>query len=424
MRRRTLLLGAGLACRAAWVPADEAPQGLPIGLGYFGMHFHRLVVAPGDRARPTAWPPGVVGSLRLWDSGTRWGDIAPAPGQWVFDRMDAYVDAAAAQGASVLCTLGSTPRWASARPDEPGPYGPGCAAEPVRLAHWEEYVGRVATRYRGRIAAYELWNEPQFSDFARDRGRPGFFSGSVAQMVELARAARRVLDRVDPSARLATPGFVNGPDRLDLFLSSGGAELVQAVAYHCYAGGSRQFIDQVAEVRQIMRRRGVAGLPFWNTECGVETYAPSEALPEGVARLGEAEAAARTAQFLILGAALGLERFYYYAWDNGHSGLVDADGEPTLRMAALRRVEQWLLGARLSPPEALGRSGVRVRGQRDGRPFLLVWADGGAVRAPIPRGWAPARQEALLPATHADPALSGAPLLLELAPLGAKEEDR
>ena len=112
-------------------------------------------------------------------------------------------------GASVLMVLGSPPRWASARPDEPGPYGPGCAAEPANLDDWDRYVSAVVRRYKGRITTYELWNEPYFSDIPTDRDQPGaFFSGSVATMVNLARRTRAVLDRDDPKAVLLTPGFV------------------------------------------------------------------------------------------------------------------------------------------------------------------------------------------------------------------------
>ena len=423
MRRRDALTALGLLPLAgSAMPqsdllrpppgASSLPKGLgrPIDADYFGAHLHRWVLQPGERAVPTRWPDGLAGSLRMWDSGTRWGDIAPSPGVWSFERMDAYVDGAQAHQAAVLYTLGSTPRWASARPDEPGPYGPGCAAEPVRMAHWEEYVTRVAQRYRGRIQAYELWNEPQFSDYALDRQYPGFFTGSVAQMVALAHAARAVLDRVDPAAVLSTPGFVNGPHRLERFLRSGGASHVQAVAYHFYASDSVQFMQEVAAVRAVSQRAGVSSLPLWNTESGVETHGEGERLPEGIKRrLNEAEAAAMTAQLLVLGAALQLQKFYYYAWDNDRSGMVDRGGAKTLRFAAMQRVQQWLVGARLSPPTMDAASVVQVRGMRDKRHFLLAWsADGKPRPMPVPEGWKLVSTESLTGDVDAVATVAGA----------------
>jgi hypothetical protein len=384
---------------------------------YFGTHLHRLVLKPAEKALATEWPHAQIGALRLWDSDTRWGDVAPRAGAWSFDRMDAYVDRAVAEGASVVYTLGSTPRWASARPDEPGAYGPGCAAEPIRLAHWEEYVARVANRYRGRIRAYELWNEPTFADFAVDRQHPGFFTGTAEAMVVLARAARRVLDQVDPPALLTTPGFVNGPHRLDLFLSRGGAEFVQAVAYHFYARDSAQFAQQITEVRHVMRERGVAGLPLWNTECGVETYAADEPLPEGVAeRITPGAAAIMMARFLLLGAALGLPRFFYYAWDSERSGLVDRHGQPTPRARAWRRVMAWCQGARLSPPRRVEACGWAIAGVRQAEQFLIVWNDGSPpAHLTLPVGWRAASFEALM-SDAVVPMAATAPFRLRLPP--------
>ena len=403
-----LLVAPSRGSHAAEVPATARA----VDAAYFGMHFHRLVRKPGEPA-PTSWPEqATIGALRLWDCDTRWADLAPQPGRWDFDRMDAYVARAAAQGASILYTLGSTPRWASARPGEPGPYGPGCAAEPRSLADWDDYVRRVVDRYRGVVRAYELWNEPNFSDMPRDRGVPGFFTGSVAAMVEMGRVARRAIDEIDPRARLATPGFVNGPDRLELFLKAGGASVCDAVAYHLYSKDANRFTSQLAEVREVMRSCGVSHLPLWNTECGVETQ--PGALASGAVvddPAGEAGAAALVAQLLLLGAAAGIERFDYYAWDNGHTGMIDPQGRPRPRLAAFAQTQQWLLGSRLAAAGSLPGGQFRLWGERDRERFVFVWADQeGSARLRMPPGWrASAVHRLLEPApVQVDPAQAGA----------------
>ncbi len=404
MRRRSACGATAVLAGLTALPAGAVPAvGMvraEIAPPYFGMHFHRLVRKPGEPA-PTPWPEQAgIGSVRLWDSETRWADVAPHPRRWDFDRMDAYVSRASRQGASVLYTLGSTPRWASIRPDEPGPYGPGCAAEPRDMADWVEYLRRVVGRYRGAIQAYELWNEPNFSDIPRDRGAQAFYTGSVAAMVAMARSARTVIDEVDPKALLATPGFVNGPDRLDLFLARGGAGLVDAVAYHFYSNGTPRFAGQLDEVRQVMRRREVAALPLWNTECGVETVAAQDARAAGEpGALGEADAAARMAQFLLLGAAGGIDRFYYYAWDNGRTGMIDALGRTRPRLLAFAQVRAWLLGTRPDMRESLPGGGVLLAGGRAEERLVFAWAERSRLhRLPIPRGWQAASVERLLEA--------------------------
>lgn len=380
MKRRSFTsatLGALLV--PGGVGAAMSNGGAVMRAPYFGMHFHRVLSAPGLQT-PTVWPQAAIGSLRLWDSGVRWADVTPRRDRWDFDKLDAYVELAEAHGASVVYTLGSTPRWASARPDEAGPYGPGCAAEPADMADWVEYVQRVVSRYRGRIATYEVWNEPYFSDFPRDRGQPTFFSGNVAQMLEMTRAVRQAIDRSDPGARLATPGFVNGSHRLDLFLTRGGASLVDLIAYHFYASDAQQFVDQVAEVRALMARREVSHLQLWNTECGVERAAvKAGAAPamDASDAAADALAADRVAQFVILGAATGLDRFYYYAWDNYLTGMIDRTGTANARTPAYGRTQQWLLGARIGAPSRLPNGGFRVEAVHGQQRKVLAWSDAG-----------------------------------------------
>lgn len=367
---------------------------------YFGVHFHRLVLQPQENPVRTQWPASAkFGSVRLWDSVTRWADVSPKAGQWDYGRMDTYVGEARSHDATVLYTLGSTPRWASARPDESCSYGFGCAAEPVRLAHWEEYVRRVSQRYRGLIGAFELWNEPYFSDLARDRAEPAaFFSGSLANMVEMARSARQILDETSPGTILTTPGFVNGPDRLDMFLGAGGKAYVQAIAYHFYCRDADQFISQILEVREIMRRHGVVAMPLWSTESGFEVYPVGTPLPPGIKyRLTRKEAASRMAQVLVLGAAAGLERFYYYAWDNEHSGMVTTRGERLPAYEAMAQIQSWLIGARMKGCTSPVRGLVSCRGELGQQAFLIAWSDRmGEQSLRLPVGMKVGRVEMLL----------------------------
>ena len=364
--------------------ADREPI---IGLSYFGSHFHRLVLNPGENNLQTRWPDSSIGAIRLWDSDTLWSQIAPKPGQWEFGRMDTYVYQATVHKTEVLYTLGGTPRWASARPNEKCPYGTGCAAEPVRMAHWEEYVRRVVQRYHGRIKGYELWNEPNFSDIVRDKNAPGFYTGSVANMVEMARIARKVLDENDPGAVLSTPGFVNGSDRLELFLDAGGKKYVQAVAYHFYSANSEHFSRQLLEVRAIMKRQGIENLPLWNTESGVEVLGPDDP-PSGIAAHSQMEAAEKLAQYLIFGSAAGLEHYYHYAWDNPRTGMMATNGERSFNLASYEKVQAWLIGAKMLGCKRVLPRAVKCDGERAGDKFAIAWSDSaGTYSLPAPSGW-------------------------------------
>ena len=358
-----LLPGSRSAAGASLYDIAPPTPARVVGPPYFGTHFHRLLPVSDGGERATPWPAGQIGALRLWDSSTRWADLEPSRGLFRFDRLDAYVAQAQAHKASLLMVFGSAPRWAAARPDEPGPYGPGSAAEPANLEDWDRYVTALVRRYKGRIEAYELWNEPYFSDLPADRNQPAaFFTGSVASMVELARRARAVLDREDPKAVLLTPGFVGGVQRFDMFLRAGGGRHVGGVAYHYYAEDDRGFIELHRDIRAVMARHGLSRLPLYNTESGFAAQGDG------------ADAAASLARSMVLGAFLGIDRFYQYAWDNGRSGMVfPLTLQPTPSAAAFAAVRRWLVGTTLLGCHLEPAGAVRCEGVRNGENLLIAW---------------------------------------------------
>ncbi len=370
-----LLIGRHSAAAADLFDIEPMTPARVLDARYFGTHLHRLLPVVEPHPRTTPWPVGQIGALRLWDSTTRWADLEPTRGVFSFERLDAYVAAAQSQGASLLMVLGSAPRWAAARPDEPGPYGPGSAAEPLNLDDWDRYVSAIARRYKGRIASYELWNEPYFSDLPADRGHASaFFTGSLATMVEMARRTRAVLDREDPQAVLLTPGFVGDVKRMEMFLAAGGARYVGGVAYHYYAEGDREFIKLHRDIRSVMARHGISHLPLYNTESGIAARDDDPPAAGGVAMPDRTLAAALLSRSMLLGAFLGIDRFYQYAWDNGRSGMLKAKTlTPTPSRQAFAATRRWLLGTTLQGCRMASADTVQCAGTRDGARLLVAW---------------------------------------------------
>ena len=398
-----LLLAAARLAVAADDPYTDATENRTskIERPYFGIHLHRLVLNAEEKRRQTEWPNEAIGALRLWDSYTRWADVSPAPGLWKFERMDAYVAQAQKHRAEILYVLGSPPKWASARPDEQCPYGVGCAAGPTSLALWEDYVRHVSQRYRGKIAAYELWNEPFFSELKPKKGPSDFFYGSVAEMVELARVARKVLDQVDPKALLVSPGFTGDVKQLELFLSNGGKHYVQAIAFHFYAANAQDFARRLAQVRVVMKRQGVQDLPLWNTEAGVEVALDGAQDDSSAERLTRSAAASRIAQFMTIGAAGGMSRYYYYAWDNDRSGMLTAQGSRHPAADVFEKMQSWLTGATLHGCTAVAADSVRCDGESNGQRFAIVWAHRPTrLVLRVPSGLKPVSVDRLLGATR------------------------
>lgn len=314
---------------------------------YFGMHIHVHDAPVGG-----AWPSIPFGAWRLSDTYVSWFDLEPRKGEWRFERLDKYVEFVGRRGVEVVLPFVLSPPWASARPDEPSAYHkPGLAAEPRDLADWRRYVGKVAGRYKGKIRFYEIWNEPN---------TPGLYSGSVDQLVELTRVAREELKAVDPAALLVSPSFVaeDGLKKLDEFLAKGGGRHVDIVGYHFYVAPEKPeyMLGLIREVRRLMGKHGVAGKPLWNTETGWLIANSRGAVdpkhvgfPADTKILSSDEAPAYVARALILSWAAGVQRLYWYAWDNKALGLSEEEGKvlkPAAR--AYSRTYRWLRDARMN----------------------------------------------------------------------------
>lgn len=303
------MLALGSTMHAA---ADDSP----IPREYFGLHIHRA-----DQG--TAWPSVPFGSWRLWDSYVGWAQLEPSHGHWDFTRLDRYVAMAGITKVDILLPLAMTPRWASARPDEPSSYNPGNAAEPAKLSDWTNYVATIGNRYKGNIYHYEIWNEPS------DKSH---FSGDVATLVKLTCEARRVLKEIDPAIMIISPASAGGGrhiEYLDRFLSAGGSKCIDVVGHHFYVfrASPEAMIPLIRAVKQVMASNDVGHLPLWNTETGywIENGDGTPDHPM-VAKGGwkKLALAPESGDYLthafLLARAEGVDRFYWYSWDN-RSGL-------------------------------------------------------------------------------------------------------
>lgn len=333
-----------------------APSSERIPSNFFSMHIHHV-------AGVTPWPDVPIGSWRLWDALVSWPQIEPKRGQWNFELLDRYVFLAEQHKTEVLLPLGLSPQWASARPLEGSVYQPGNAAEPIDIVDWQDYVSAVVTRYKGRIAAYEIWNEPN---------NKGFWTGDTQQMVALTREASEIIHRIDPAAQIVSPAATtnSGVTWLAQFLNLGGGKYVDVIAYHFYVSPQppEAMVPLIQQVRQIMRDTGVGDKPLWNTESGWQVPKPFPSFDLAAAYLARA---------YILNWAAGVSRFYWYAWDN-HTWVSIQTTEPdnrTLTPAgrAYVTIQKWLTEAELNGCEENADHIWMCRLTRNGVPSWILW---------------------------------------------------
>ncbi|MDT7522966.1 endo-1,4-beta-xylanase [Rhodoferax sp. TBRC 17198] len=390
----------------------------PIPDSYFGMHIRY-------GATTTNWPKPHFSTWRVITPETEWRGLEPIKGQWQFNNLDNAVYRANFRNMEVILTLGQTPKWASARPNEIVPNGPGASAEPRDLNDWENYIRTVALRYKGRIKYYELWNEPRFLEVDPYRPMAGF-TGSARQMVEMGKIAKRVLSEVDPNAKLISPSAdsgLHGIKRLNAWLAAGGGEVSDIIGYHIYTTPPETIPEVVAELRRTVNRFGLKNTEIWNTESGFLFESSDKKItPYGYEVFAEVlpqkTAAAYTSRSLILGAASGLDRFYWYSWDIPGMALTEGKGKDINQVGvAYLGTVRWLRGA------SLPRCGIEdksiwicelIRGDLTAR---IVWNTGMERQWDIPPSWNALRIEALDgSATNAKQksrvALDGMPILV------------
>ena len=350
-----VLIGGPLVIHGlARAGADEdlvlTPPAAAVPSSYFGIHVHRAISRGTER--PTVWPSVGVGSLRLWDSYVSWSDLEPAPGVWRFERLDSLVALAAKHHMSVCLTLGRTPRWASSRPREGSAYGPGEQAMPKQLATWENYVRVVATRYKGRIAAYEIWNEPN---------QRGMFSGSVGDVARLAAIAYRTVKMVDPAATVVSPSPARGDEGIAWvaqYARAGGLHNADVIGFHPYVTNAtpEAMAALVLRLRRGLDRDAATTKPIWITELGwfvqdrsgtVKGSTDPMAFDHTI--LSDTVAGAYVARALALGWCTGSRRLMWYAWDNGRMGLLEPDRQTEkLAATAFRTMAGWMTDATIS----------------------------------------------------------------------------
>ncbi len=116
-------------------------------------------------------------------------------GLWSWDNADRLMDQIDAHNLKVIVRLGSQPEWAA--PSVPLPE----ISPPDDLQDFYDYVFAVADRYKGRVEAYQIWNEP---NLAREwGGQPP----NPTEYTEMLAVAHEAIKAADPQAIVISAGM-------------------------------------------------------------------------------------------------------------------------------------------------------------------------------------------------------------------------
>lgn len=202
-------------------------------------------------------------------------------------RIDRMLDGAAARGLAVIAVWAGTPCWASSAPAEVrgdcGPqeriaasvYPPASLDEYARATRW------VVERWGGRLAALEVWNEPNnIPAFWRSPDPPADYSALLRRAFATVEAARPALPVLGGSLAQADG------DYLEQLYAHGAGDAFDGLAVHPYQvrwdlrqwgppdadwgleQRGRSFEAGLRWLRSILDAHGDAAVGLWVTEFG------------------------------------------------------------------------------------------------------------------------------------------------------------
>ncbi len=214
--------------------------------------------------------------------GVFWGGIELAPGVYNWSALDGLINAAAERNMGVLAAVTTTPPWA-ATPGSAPYYTP-----PANPQTFGNFTGVLASRYAGKISAYEVWNEPNAAFFYSPKPDP-------ASYTELLKAAYPKIKAADPNATViggvvgsgVTIGdtTMNPVDFVEGMYAAGAEGSFDALSFHPYqyttkfsegADLANSPINQLTDIRNLMVANGDASKQIWSSEYGLPTNVVGE----------------------------------------------------------------------------------------------------------------------------------------------------
>ena len=197
----------------------------------------------------------------------RWSTVQPENrDSYEWDDYDYLVDLSEKQGFDLLPIIAYSPRWASTAGRTPD-----WEIAPPVLTEFAWFTYKAVSRYKDDIHAWQIWNEPNHTDFWHPVPDPILYT-------ELLKRAYLAAKYADPKAvvvlgGLANKGALQVPTETFLqgVYEEGGREYFDVVGRHPYTDpyeGIDTFVGRLHSTRAAMVANGDSEKPIWVTEYG------------------------------------------------------------------------------------------------------------------------------------------------------------
>jgi len=171
---------------------------------------------------------------------------------------------------------------------------------------------------------------------------------------------------------------------LDEFLSKGGKNYIDAVAYHFYADVSEDSDANIRLIRMIMDKNGLKNKQLINSEAGTGGRLKGE--PDIIA-------AGYVARQYIINWIDGVSLFNWYQWNNPWEGImtpmVEKDGvRITASAVGYQTIQKWLIGSRVKSKVVTADNNwiIELIGSNNKKSWIL-WNPTKKVTFNIPKKW-------------------------------------
>lgn len=290
-----------------------------------------------------------------------WGGTEPEKEKPDWRQYDANADAYGAQGVRVYQVFHDSPGWTHPNAKTPNP-------DDLRDAY--RFARRVGMHYKGKVSAWEIWNEPDIA----------FWPDLSDSYAGLLKAAYLGLKASDPEVPVLMGSFCRGLSEFDSgVLEAGAADYFDIFNWHCYSPPAA-YAGILDKYLELLKTRGCEQRPVWLTECGIPLRATE---PDGELSAADER---RQAEFLprsvASSLAAGTDRHFFFVFpyylENGvQFGALHRDLSPRPVCLAVAAAVEWLgqsqyLGKMALPqaPEATALA-FRTGEQR----VLVAWSD-------------------------------------------------
>ena len=226
-----------------------------------------------------------------------WREVETSKGVFNWAVQDYAVQEANARGLHIYAGLGYTPTWASSnslhRPQD----------RPTNNQDFYDYVYAAVSRYKDSIKYWEIWNEPNLTQF---------WNGTRQQYIDLLKVAADAAHAADPDCFVLAPeissagSFPNTPSAWVTDVLNQAGNKVDIIAFHQYDGSDTPSgrLTLINNMVNSINTAGYGNKPIWITESGFRADASG---------MTEAKQADYLTQMLTgIAAQPAVDKFFWY----------------------------------------------------------------------------------------------------------------